>query len=197
MKRARDQYYFDALNKCALLCQKAAACLQGAFDAPAALGEHMAGMLATCREAAAAEGAIAERLHREFLAPVEPEDLMALSHALGNVVNCIGAAMRCAFIHRVSPLGEGASLGPLLVRCTHALAQAVAALPSFRKPRAIRAAVAEVKRLAYEADVRCLRAMGQAPAVSPGLCLYSALGRAFAACGEAGYALEVLIIKNN
>lgn len=207
MKQSRDQYYFETMARSARFGLQAAEHLQaflGAFDL-AALGEKMEAMRAIEHEADMCKHDMTEHLSREFMTPIELEDLVALSQELDNVVDCIDDVMQRVFIHNVTAMREDVpALAALLVRCVAALCRAVGELGNFRKSETIRPAIVDVNSLESEADALYLKAMRRLYtterdpiAVLSWTHLYEGLENCFDACEHASDVIESVIMKNS
>ena len=85
MKQSRDQYYFETMARCAEFGRRAAAYLQESLDGfdTATLGARMEAMHAIEHDADMLKHDMMERLGREFMTPIELEDLVS-----GNVRLC-------------------------------------------------------------------------------------------------------------
>ena len=138
MKQSRDQYYFETMARCAEFGRRAAAYLQESLDGfdTATLGARMEAMHAIEHDADMLKHDMMERLGREFMTPIELEDLVALSQELDNVVDCIDDVMQRIYIHNVTAMRDDVpELAALLVRCAEALCGAVGELANFRNPK--------------------------------------------------------------
>ena len=158
----KDQYYFDVLISCANYGCDAAKFLQETLKNfnPDSLTENMAAMHAIEHDADMLKHDMMERLGREFMTPIELEDLVALSQELDNVVDCIDDVMQRIYIHNVTAMRDDVpELAALLVRCAQALCGAVGELANFRKSETIRPAIVDVNSLESEADGLYLKAM--------------------------------------
>lgn len=207
MKQSRDQYYFETMARCAGFGAKAAAYLQeslSGFDT-ATLGARIEAMHAIEHDADMLKHDMMEHLSREFMTPIELEDLVALSQELDNVVDCIDDVMQRIYIHNITAMREDVhALTALLIRCVEALCGAVDELANFRKSETIRPAIVEVNSLESEADGLYLKAMRRLYTtetdpitVLSWTHLYESLECCFDACEHASDVIESVIMKNS
>lgn len=207
MKQSRDQYYFETMARCAGFGAKAAAYLQeslSGFDT-ATLGARIEAMHAIEHDADMLKHDMMEHLSREFMTPIELEDLVALSQELDNVVDCIDDVMQRIYIHNITAMREDVhALTALLIRCVEALCGAVGELANFRKSETIRPAIVEVNSLESEADALYLKAMRRLYTtetdpitVLSWTHLYESLECCFDACEHASDVIESVIMKNS
>lgn len=207
MKQTRDQYYFDTMNRFAEQGKKAALHLReslAGFDT-ATLGARMEAMHAIEHDADTLKHDMMERLSKEFMTPIELEDLVDLSHELDNVVDCIDDVMQRIYIHNIRAMREDVpALTELLVKCTEALCRAVGELSNFRKSGIIRPAIVDVNSLESEADTLYLKAMrklytteSDPITVISWTHLYDGLENCFDACEHASDVIEGVIMKNS
>ncbi len=207
MKPSRDQYYFDTMNRFATQGKKAAVYLReslGAFD-PVTLGACMEAMHAIEHEADILKHGMMERLNKEFMTPIELEDLVDLAHELDNVVDCIDDVMQRIYIHNIRAMREDVpALADLLVQCVEALCRAVAELANFRKSDVIRPAIVDVNSIESEADALYLKAMrklytteSDPITVVSWTHLYDGLENCFDACEHVSDVIEGVIMKNS
>ena len=207
MKQSRDQYYFETMARCAGFGAKAAAYLQeslSGFDT-ATLGTRIEAMHAIEHDADMLKHDMMEHLSREFMTPIELEDLVALSQELDNVVDCIDDVMQRIYIHNITAMREDVhALTALLIRCVEALCGAVGELANFRKSETIRPAIVEVNSLESEADALYLKAMRRLYTtetdpitVLSWTHLYESLECCFDACEHASDVIESVIMKNS
>ena len=207
MKQSRDQYYFETMARCAGFGAKAAAYLQeslSGFDT-ATLGARIEAIHAIEHDADMLKHDMMEHLSREFMTPIELEDLVALSQELDNVVDCIDDVMQRIYIHNITAMREDVhALTALLIRCVEALCGAVGELANFRKSETIRPAIVEVNSLESEADALYLKAMRRLYTtetdpitVLSWTHLYESLECCFDACEHASDVIESVIMKNS
>ena len=128
MKQSKDQYYFETMARCAQFGLDAAKHLQAALATfeVITLGSRMEDVHAIEHEADMLKHDMMERLGREFMTPIELEDLVALSQELDNVVDCIDDVMQRVYIHNITAMRDDVGeFTALLVRCVAALCRAV------------------------------------------------------------------------
>ncbi len=207
MKQSKDQYYFETMARCAQFGLDAAKHLQAALATfeVITLGSRMEDVHAIEHEADMLKHDMMERLGREFMTPIELEDLVALSQELDNVVDCIDDVMQRVYIHNITAMRDDVGeFTALLVRCVAALCRAVGELGNFRKSETIRPAIVDVNSLESEADALYLKAMRRLYTterdpitVLSWTHLYEGLENCFDACEHASDVIESVIMKNS
>ena len=207
MKQSKDQYYFETMARCAQFGLDAAKHLQAALATfeVITLGSRMEDVHAIEHEADMLKHDMMERLGREFMTPIELEDLVALSQELDNVVDCIDDVMQRVYIHNITAMrDDGGEFTALLVRCVEELCRAVGELGNFRKSETIRPAIVDVNSLESEADALYLKAMRRLYTterdpitVLSWTHLYEGLENCFDACEHASDVIESVIMKNS
>ena len=207
MKQSKDQYYFETMARCAQIGLDAAKHLQAALATfeVITLGSRMEDVHAIEHEADMLKHDMMERLGREFMTPIELEDLVALSQELDNVVDCIDDVMQRVYIHNITAMRDDVGeFTALLVRCVAALCRAVGELGNFRKSETIRPAIVDVNSLESEADALYLKAMRRLYTterdpitVLSWTHLYEGLENCFDACEHASDVIESVIMKNS
>lgn len=207
MKQSKDQFYFDAMVRAAESGRRAAAYLEetlGKFDT-ATLPARMEAMHAIEHDADDLKHDMMEHLGKEFMTPIELEDLVSLSDELDNVVDCIDDVLQRVYIHNIRAMREDVpELTALLVRAAQALSGAVGELENFRKSTKIRPAIVDVNSLESEADALYMKAMRKLYttetdplAVLSWTHLYEGLENCFDACEHASDVIERVIMKNS
>jgi predicted phosphate transport protein (TIGR00153 family) len=103
-----------------------------------------------------------DHLAKEFLPPIEREDLVALSHEMDDVVDCIDDIMRrmCMYgIKSVKP--EAVEFCGLIVRCCHALRDLACEFKHFKKSSTIKNFLVKVNSLETEGDTMHFNAVNK------------------------------------
>ncbi len=94
-----------------------------------------------------------DQLAREFLPPIDREDLALLSSALDDVVDAIDDIMRRMCMYNVTkPRPEVENLCALLVRCCKALQELTTEFQHFKKSSAIKNCLVQINSLEAEGD---------------------------------------------
>lgn len=146
--------YFSLLEEQARCCAEAAKWLRARIaptSAESAASPHEPTPTAL-RRAAELHNAVADRLITEFITPIEPEDILALSVCLNGIADALGeteAELALFCPARLPP--SLSTLSEALERCVLTLANIVGDLHGFKRPEALLPRLREVYGQAREA----------------------------------------------
>lgn len=94
-----------------------------------------------------------ERLAREFLPPIEREDIVALAQELDNVVDAIDDVAQRVHMFNISEIRpEALEFSELIISCCNALLEAVAEFRNFRNSKTIKTLMITVNTLESDGD---------------------------------------------
>lgn len=206
MKKKATFDYFDSFVRYADAAVAAADCLTAAltdYD-PTREEACLAQLHHIEQEADGIKHETIDRLAREFLPPIEREDIAALCRELDNVVDSIEDVLRRVCLYQVKTLRpETMAFCDLLTRCCKALQTLTAELPRFKKSELLRQVVMEINSLEGEGDelhfntVRALFAdAGDHLAVWVWKSIFDAFETCFDACEHVSDVVESVVLKN-
>lgn len=146
-----------------------------------------------------------DQLVREFLPPIEREDIVELCHELDNVVDSIEDVLRQICLYQVPALRpEVTAFCDLLTRCCKGLQTLTAELPRFKKSATLRSALVELNALEGEGDelhfntVRVLFASEADPLTKMmWKAIFDEFEECFDACEHVGDVIESIVLKNS
>lgn len=146
-----------------------------------------------------------EKLSKEFLPPIEREDIVALAQELDNVVDTIDEFAQFLYMFNISEIRPDALVfSELIIRSCNALLVAVTEFRSFRKSKTLKEMLIEVNTLESEGDalysesVRRLFLEGaDAQTTMVWVRLFDALEECLDACENAVDIIESVIMKNS
>lgn len=203
----KDQYYFDALANCAAYGCDAALLLQESFEQfnPETVTQRMEAIHVIEHKADDLKHEMIRKLSREFMTPIEREDILTLSQELDNVVDCLDDVMQRLYIHNVLALrGDMLDILTLIVRCTEALHRALSELHNFKRSQTIAVHIVEVNNLESQGDALYLEAMRRMNMTEPNPIniiawthIYEGLENCLDACEHASDVIESVILKNS
>ena len=202
----KDQYYFDVLIRCAAFGCEAALFLKESlanFD-PQNIVAHMEAVHEIEHKADDLKHEMMRKLGKEFMTPIEREDILTLSHELDNVVDCLDDVMQRIYMHNVLALrGDMLEIVDVIVRCTEALRHALEELPNFKKSQTIVVHIVEVNNLESEGDALYMQAMRRMNTsesnpvnILAWTHIYEGLENCLDACEHASEVIESVIMKN-
>ena len=97
--------------------------------------------------------AMMKRLAREFITPIEREDIVSLADAIDNVTDTIEDVLFRIYMFNFTTLHEDVvKMTAIIVECCEALKEAVVEFANFRKSRTLHRLIIEINRLEEEAD---------------------------------------------
>lgn len=122
------------------------------FD-PATLPETMEKLHEIEHAADDAKHTLMEKLTKEFLPPIEREDIVALAREIDNVTDAIEDILLKIYMYDVHVIREDAlTFTDLLVRCCTALKAAMEEMRYFKKSDKLRGMIIEINSLEEEGD---------------------------------------------
>ena len=97
--------------------------------------------------------AMMERLAREFITPIEREDIVALADAIDNVTDTIEDVLLRIYMFNFREMREDAvKMTAIIVECCEALKEAMVEFANFRKSQSLHKLIVEINRLEEEGD---------------------------------------------
>ena len=94
-----------------------------------------------------------KKLVREFITPIEREDIMALTDAIDNVTDTVEDVLMRMYMYNISNVREHAiKMTEVVVKCCNALTQALNEFHNFRKSQKLHALIVEVNHLEEDGD---------------------------------------------
>lgn len=155
MAKKDNNYYFDAFAKGISYANDAAVLLQSNFENfdIAKVRTQLDEMHVIEHTADGVKHEMMERLMKEFLPPIEREDIVELAHTIDNVTDSIEDVMLRIYMYNVSELrADVKDFADLIVRCCTALKVVSEELQNYRKSTILMSKVAEVNSLEEEGD---------------------------------------------
>ena len=150
--------YFDSFISMANHAYEAAQYLDGIvknFDpSPTVLLEKVQGIHEIEHRADDERHEVITHLTREFMTPIEREDIMEMIQKLDNVVDHIDDVMRTVYMFNITELSPAiVSFAELIVRCTEAMKATMEKFENFRKSRTIKEYIVKVNEIEDEGDL--------------------------------------------
>ncbi|NLC54112.1 MAG: DUF47 domain-containing protein [Firmicutes bacterium] len=104
--------------------------------------------------------AMVKKLAREFITPIEREDIIALGDAIDNVTDTIEDVLLRFYMFNIAVMREDAiKMASIIVQCCEALKEAVAEFANFRKSQTLHQLIVEINRLEEEGDALFVTAL--------------------------------------
>lgn len=150
---------------------------------------------------------IVEHLAKEFLPPIEREDIMALIYALDTVTDTVEEVLICTYAVDVDYIKEDAlKMCELLIDCTKALNDAVVEFEKFKKSKEIKDLIIKIDHIEEAGDklyVGTLNKLYSSKNGNDGFDIlrwdkiYGRLEASLDSCEIAGNLMESIILKNS
>lgn len=155
MAKKDNNYYFDAFAKGISYANDAAALLQNCFknfdvtNIKARLDE----MHKIEHTADGVKHEMMERLMKEFLPPIEREDIVELAHTIDDVTDSIEDVMLGIYMYNITEIrSDVKEFAELITRCCDALKIVSQELHNYRKSTLLIPKIAEINSLEEEGD---------------------------------------------
>ena len=205
MARKKETDYFEAFVGGVNSACAAADMLCTVFDhyEPEALPGHIEAMHKIEHSADIAKHGTMEQLVREFLPPIDREDIMELSGTIDDVTDSIEDVLLRLYMFRITSLREDAvSFVSIICDCCCALKKLMVEFPEFRKSKAIKDMIIEINHLEENGDKLYTEAMrrlysesGDAVEILSWTAIYDRLEKCCDKCEDVADVVETVILK--
>lgn len=146
-----------------------------------------------------------EKLAKEFIPPIEREDIVALAQELDNVVDTIDEVVQFLYMFDVSEIRPDALVfSELIIRSCNALLEAVTEFRRFRSSKTLKGKLIAVNTLESEGDalhsesvLKLFKENAEAKMTLIWLKIYDAFEKCLDACEDAVDIIESVIMKNS
>lgn len=207
MARKNEFNYFDGFVKLSEYCCNAAKMLDEILKDfnPNALQEQMKHMH-NIEHAADLEGhEITRRLAREFITPIEREDIVSLLREIDDVTDCIEDVLLHMYMYNVKEIREDAiRFSDLILKSCEELTATFEEFKNFRKSKEINKKIIKINKLEEDGDnlytesVRRLHMTSDnAIEIVTWTIAFNRLEKCCDACEEAANVVESIIMKNS
>ena len=207
MAKKENNYYYDTFAKCAGYACEAAALLQdsiGNYD-PANAKLQKDKMHSIEHTADGVKHEMMERLMKEFIPPIEREDIVELSRAIDNVVDSIEDVMQGLYMYNITALRpEVKELASVIFRSCQAMRDMINELHNFRKSTLLKEKVIEINAMEEEADrlfnegLHLLYTKEKDPVyIIAWTTMYKCLEKCCDSCEDVADMVEQIVMKNS
>ena len=94
-----------------------------------------------------------KKLAKEFITPIEREDIVAMADAIDNVTDNIEDVLMRMYMFNVKTMREDAlRMADIIVKCCEALREALNEFHNFRKSQTLHGLIVEINRMEEEGD---------------------------------------------
>ena len=206
MKNPRKTDYFTVFARQSAYCVQASQILKDTLASPDLfrLPETVEQMHRIEREADALRETLTQSLLRDFLPPIEREDILALSGELDNVTDMVEETLREVYMFNIdTPQPDALPLSDVVRQSCEALHEAVQAFRNFKKTEKFRPLLSRVHVLEEKSDalytesVRSLYCGTNDPRqLLRWTQIYGSLENCCDACAHAANAMQTVMFKN-
>ncbi len=207
MAKKENNYYFDAFEKGLSYANDAAVLLNQCFENYdlANVQAHLDEMHEIEHKADKVKHEMMERLVKEFLPPIEREDIVEMSRIIDDVTDAIEDVLRGMYMYNISSLrSEVKDFTNVIARCCSALIEAAKEFHNFRKSDTLREKIIEINALEEEGDrifhkaVHDLYVVEKDPiAVISWTTMYKRMEQCCDCCEDVADMFEQVIMKNS
>ena len=207
MAKKENNYYFEAFAKGIYFANDAATLLKECFVDydPANVEAHLDEMHKIEHSADGVKHEMMERLVKEFLPPIEREDIVELSRTIDDVTDAIEDVLRGMYMYNIKELrSEVKAFTELISRCCEALKEMAQELPNFRKSTLLQEKIIEINGLEEEGDRLYTEAMRRLyteekdpVAILAWTTMYDRFEKCCDGCEDAADMVEQVIMKNS
>ncbi len=207
MAKKENNYYFDAFARALNCAGDAAVLLNECFVNYNAenVQAHLDDMHAIEHGADLVKHEVMERLVKEFLPPIEREDIVELARDIDDVTDSIEEVLRGMYMYNITALRPDVkAFAEVIARCCAALIEAIKELHDFRKSAVLRDKIIAVGTLEEEGDrlytiaLRELYTTEKDPvAIIAWTTLYNALENCCDCCEHVADMIEMIVMKNS
>jgi len=159
-QKKQDRYYDIFIEMCSY-SHDAAVLLReilSDFD-PAKLGENMEKMHSIEHNGDVSRHTMIKLLSKEFITPIEREDIMAMSETIDTVTDKVEDVLQKMYMYNVITVREDAlKIADTIIICTEVLKDALEEFRNFKKSKTINEKIIEINRLEEVGDLMYIEA---------------------------------------
>ncbi len=207
MAKKENNYYFDSFEKGIAFACEAAKLLQDCFEKydAANVQAHLDDMHSIEHTADSVKHETMEKLMKEFLPPIEREDIVEMSHIIDDVTDSIEDVFRGMYMYNISSLRpEVKGFADIISRCCAALSEVARELHNFRKSSLLRPKLIEINSLEEEGDRLYTEAMRRLyteetdpVTILSWTTMYDLMEKCCDCCEDAAEMAEQIVMKNS
>ena len=206
MARKRENDYFEMLVENVSYSCRAAECLLENLQnfSSVRLAENLERLHQVEHQGDQGKHRLLEKLLREFLPPIEREDIMTVTNRIDDVTDELEEVVRSLYMFRVQKLRpEAVQLAELICRCCQAMKEMMEAFRDFRKSTVLRDKMIAINQLEEEGDQLYTDAVRRlytdekdATQIFIWTNLFGRLERCCDCCEHVADAVEMAVMKN-
>ena len=152
--KKQERYYEIFVEMCTFSCEAAKFLREilGDYD-PEKLEAYMEKMHKIEHDGDSARHSMIKLLAKEFITPIEREDIMAMSESIDTVTDKVEDVLQKMFMYNILTVREDAiTVADVVIECTNALKDALEEFHNFKKSKTIGDKLIEINRLEEVGD---------------------------------------------
>ena len=207
MAKKENNYYYDTFSKCISYACEAAELLQSCVDNYdiANLKVELDKMHRIEHTADGVKHEMMERLMKEFLPPIEREDIVELSHAIDDVIDAVEDVLLGMYMYNITTFrSEVKEFASVISRSCEAIQKMGNELHNFRKSASLKEKIVEINALEEEADRLYTEAIHRlyveetdSVYILSWTTMYNCLEKCCDSCEEVADMVEQIVMKNS
>ena len=207
MAKKQDSFYFDNFIACAEDSCRAAEMLKGTLEdfRTEGLQERLNQLHEIEHSADMKKHDVLDRLAKEFLPPIEREDIVSLSQNIDNITDKVEDVMLRVYMNNVQEIEPGAlKMTDVVIRCCQAVREMMTEFKDFKRSKNLKNLIIHINDLEEESDklfmqnVRDLYTQSEDPIrIIAWRDIYIYLERCADACEHVADVVESVVMKNS
>lgn len=207
MAKKQDLYYFETFVACAEDSCRAAHMLKDTLNSfrPENLKNRLDELHEVEHSADMKKHDMLDRLAREFIPPIEREDIISLSQNIDNITDKVEDVMLRVYMNNVREIEEGAlKMTDVVIECCEAVKALLVEFREFKKSKNLKNLVIRINDLEEESDklfmenIRNLYTKSEDPIrIIAWRDIYIYLERCADACEHVADVVESVVMKNS
>lgn len=207
MAKNRDSFYFETFTACAEISCQAGHMLVGILRdfRPEKLEEYLDEMHKIENSADMKKHDMLDRLAKEFIPPIEREDIIALSQRIDDITDKIEDVLLRIYMNNITEIEDDAlQMLDIIIRCCEKVTELTKEFADFRHSKKLKEVIIQINDLEEEADrcfmksMRKLHTECQNPLhIIAWREIYIYLERCADTCEHAADVVESVVMKNS
>ena len=207
MGKKQDAYYFSTFTACAEDACRAAQLLKSVLEnfKPEELETQLEKLHEIEHSAGEKKHGIMDHLAKEFIPPIEREDIVSLSQNIDNVTDKVEDILLRVYMNNVSRIGEDAlAMMDVVVQCCEAVRELLQEFADFRRSKNLKKVIIRINDLEEAEDKLFMTSMRKLYIESKDPIhiiawreIYIYLERCADACEHVADVVESIIMKNS
>jgi len=207
MAKKQDSFYFDNFIACAEDSCRAAEMLKGTLEdfRTEGLQERLNQLHEIEHSADMKKHDVLDHLAKEFLPPIEREDIVSLSQNIDNITDKVEDVMLRVYMNNVQEIEPGAlKMTDVVIRCCQAVREMMTEFKDFKRSKNLKNLIIHINDLEEESDklfmqnVRDLYTQSEDPIrIIAWRDIYIYLERCADACEHVADVVESVVMKNS